>query len=180
MAEISRYDALSKWTSSQWTSLLSRYYILNTPVIIRSKPSASLAASLEATEKARVAKQKEELGPEGVERVKKVLEDAKREHETPIPSEVLTGFPVPDVKSISWIPVQSARNDPKAAGGVTQSGELAKYIEKDGAELPFFVQFDNVKVRFLVFTKTIIRLVYLTVPCYLVRLCDYQRLRVHR
>ena len=138
----------SKATETQF----SRFYLNNNPVIIRSKPSARLSESLEAAEKARIAEQKKALGPEGIEKVTKLLEDAKKEHEKSIPSEVLTGFPVPDVKSISWIPVQSVRNDPSAANGTpletrnTHGNRLEEHVKKDGKDLPFFVHFSNVKV----------------------------------
>lgn len=138
--------------SSATESRFSRFYVNNNSVIIKSKPSAKLSESLEAAEKARIAEQKQALGPEGIEKVTKLLENAKKEHEKSIPSEVLTGFPVPDVKSISWIPVQSVRNDPSVANGTPpeardiHGNRLEEHVKKDGEDLPFFVHFSNVKV----------------------------------
>jgi len=108
-----------------------------------------MADKLEKTEKARIAAQVKKLGPSGLAKVTKVLEAAKAEHEKPIPTEVLTAFPVPDVKSISWIPVQSVQERGKGrtpAKRVADS-ELSKHIESDGSPLPFFVEYDHVKVR---------------------------------
>lgn len=125
-----------------------RYYVDNNVVIIKSKPSAALSESLEKTEKARIAAQKQELGQPGIEKVTKLLEDAKKEHETPIPSDILTSFPVPDVKSITWIPVKSFRNDPSTTTttGVDSESDLASHIKSDGKDLPLFVHYLDVKV----------------------------------
>jgi hypothetical protein len=79
-----------------------------------------------------------------------LLESSKAENSKPIPKEVLTSFPVPDVKSISWISVQSLQ-EPGAGrmpfNAVARSPELRKVIEDDGSPLPFFVEYDSVKVN---------------------------------
>lgn len=110
-----------------------------------------MADKIDKEEKARLAKQVKDLGPEGIIEKAKLLERAKAEHDRPIPTKLLTDFPVPDVKSISWIPVHSVqeRGSGRApvALGTTPAEELRKHIEADGPELPFFVQFDDVKVR---------------------------------
>lgn len=80
----------------------------------------------------------------------KVVAAAKAEHDKPIPKELLTSFPVPDVKSISFIPVQSVQQPGTGRqkdAPAPNATELAKKINADGEELPFFVQFDHVKVR---------------------------------
>ena len=109
-----------------------------------------MAERLEKDEKARIAKQKESLGPSGLAKAERELSEAKKEHDREIPREILTSFPVPDVKSIAWIPVQSLQQAGKGAGRVppNQSGNdaLVQYIETDGASLPFFVQYDHVQV----------------------------------
>lgn len=109
-----------------------------------------MAARIESSEKARIAAQKESLGPSGLAQAKKELDEAQAEHDTPIPKEILTGFPVPDVKSISWIPVQSVQEVGKGrkdgGKGIKTGTDVARHVEKDGEELPFFVQYDHVKV----------------------------------
>jgi hypothetical protein len=117
--------------------------------VILGTPSASLADTLERTEKARIASQIEKLGPEGLKEVERKLEEAKADHNKPIPTDILTSFPVPDVKSINWIPVQSVQEpgmgrkaNPHAS---STDGELQKHIELDGKPLPFFVEYDHVE-----------------------------------
>ena len=126
-----------------------RYYIDSPSVVIRAKPSSSHADALEKAEKERIAAQAKALGPEGLAKKKKELEDAKAENDKPIPERILTSFPVPDVKSISWIPVQSVQGKKTGkalANGVHGGTELSKHIKADGSELPFCVQFDHVQV----------------------------------
>ncbi|KAG6877636.1 hypothetical protein C0993_005345 [Termitomyces sp. T159_Od127] len=152
MDDIKQFDDLRKWSSESWTSLLQRYYIDTHPVIILGKPSAALAETLEKDEKVRVARQVERLGPEGLKRAADELEKAKAEHDRPIPTDMLTSFPVPDVKSISWLPVKSLQEI--GTGRVTQrstssSAELEKHITGDGSPLPFFVQYDHVQSDFV-------------------------------
>ena len=102
-----------------------------------------MAEKLEKDEKARIAAQVTKLGPEGLAAAAKLLEEAKAEHDRPIPDEILKAFPVPDVKSISWIHVDSVHEKGKA---VAPDSKLKKHIEGDGDPLPFFIGFDHVQV----------------------------------
>ena len=129
-----------------------RYYIDAPCAIVRSKPSAAMAEKLEKEEKARIEAQREKLGQEGLAQAQKILDEAKKEHEKPIPTEVLTSFPVPDVKSISWVPVQSVQEPGRApsrapaSGATSGNADLHRHVTSDGADLPFFVQYDHVQV----------------------------------
>lgn len=119
-------------------------------MVVVGKPSANLAKQIEEDEKVRIAKQVASLGPEGLRKAATLLESSKAEHDKPIPKEVLTSFPVPDVEGISWISVQSVQepgSGRESFSTVTYSPELSKHVESDGPPLPFFVQYDSVKVR---------------------------------
>jgi Zn-dependent M16 (insulinase) family peptidase len=146
------YEILKTWNSKQWTELLSKYYDAPSRLVVRGRPSASLADRLKTEEKARIEEQVKRLRPEGLAELEKKLDAAKDEHEQPIPEEVLTSFPVPDVKSISWISVQSANNVPSPAVSRTlksssaNSSELERHLQKDTTSLPMRVQFDHVVV----------------------------------
>lgn len=102
-----------------------------------------MAEELERDEKARIAAQVEKLGPTGLKAAAELLEKAKAEHNKPIPDEILKAFPVPDVKSISWIHVDSVHGEGKA---VAAESKLRKHIEGDGGPLPFSIGFDHVQV----------------------------------
>ena len=134
-----------------------RFYVEQPSVVILGKPSAKVADNLEKAEKARIAKQIETLGPEGLKEAERKLIAAKEENNKPIPPEILTSFPIPDVKSISWIPVQTVQEpgigrafNPHTQA-VSTNGELQKHIESDGEPLPFFVGYDHVEASTLSF-----------------------------
>lgn len=108
-----------------------------------------MAEKLEKDEAKRIEEQVAELGPEGLKQAEAKLEAAKAEHDRPIPEKVITSFPVPDVKSISWIPVDSLQQPGEGlhtGKHVSQSPDLAKHIGSDGQPLPFFVEYDHVEV----------------------------------
>jgi Zn-dependent M16 (insulinase) family peptidase len=149
--EIKLYNLLRTWSSKQWTELIEKYFVAPKRVVVRGKPSAAIAERLEKEEKARIEKQKAILGPEGLAQKAKELEEAKAEHEKPIPTEVLKSFPVPDVKSISWIPVQSVQQAGTGRKSVTPTlaNDVDHHVSGDGPPLPFFVQYDHVKSDFV-------------------------------
>ncbi|KAF8807490.1 hypothetical protein BYT27DRAFT_7189561 [Phlegmacium glaucopus] len=152
MDEINHYATLRSWSNQQWTNLLSQYYIEPASVVICGQPSASLADKLEKDEKARIAAQVERLGPDGLQKAEAELEAAKTEHAKAIPIELITSFPVPDVKSISWLPVQSVQEPGmgrKLVHQTSASSPLSKYIDSDGKSLPFFVEYDHVESDFV-------------------------------
>ena len=130
-------------------NVFNRYFVTPKRVVVRGKPSAAVADRIEKEEKARIEKQKAILGPEGLAQKAKELEEAKAEHEKPIPVDVLKSFPVPDVKSISWIPVQSVQQAGTGRKSQTPAvaNDLSRHVSGDGPPLPFFVQYDHVKVR---------------------------------
>jgi Zn-dependent M16 (insulinase) family peptidase len=169
--EIKLLNILRTWSNKQWTDLIQkcaqfeqhslifynsgnfyRYFVDPKRVVVRGKPSAAFADRLEKEEKARIAKQKADLGPEGLAQQAKELEEAKAEHEKPIPTEILKAFPVPDVKSISWIPVQSVQQAGTGRPSRTPNVEndVSRYVSADGPPPSFFVQYDHVKVLFIV------------------------------
>jgi Zn-dependent M16 (insulinase) family peptidase len=183
--EFTQMKELRQWTSKQWTDMLqkycpscfelilvaevvNRYYIDPNAIVVRGKPSSALADKLEKDEKSRIAEQAKQLGKTGLEKAAAELETAKKEHDREIPTDILTSFPVPNVKSISWMPVQSLQDSGKgrpARQTTAPSEELTKHIQADGSALPFFVQYDYVKVR-----STVLRSVQVLYPVLVVRL----------
>ena len=107
-----------------------------------------MADKLEKDEKARIAAQVERLGLEGLKKAEVELEAAKAEHGKAVPTEIITSFPVPDVKSISWLSVQSVQEPGigRKPHWASASSPLSKYIGSDGKLLPFFVEYDHVEV----------------------------------
>ncbi|CAE6446358.1 unnamed protein product [Rhizoctonia solani] len=149
LAEMKRYEELEKWTAKQWEDLLTKYWIEGPSVVVGARPSANLQDKLEKDEKARIEAQQKSLGPDGLAKLEEELNKAKAEHDRPIPREMLTSFPVPDVKSISWIQVQSARNDPFSAKVSKAGSRLQEHLDNDPVDLPYFIQYDQVQSDFV-------------------------------
>ena len=129
----------------------------NPSIVVHGRPSADMAEKLEKDEKARIDAQVKKLGPDGLAKAGKVLEDAKAEHDKAIPTEVISAFPVPDVKSIAWISVQSVQDPGIGRRQVISPGEtqLSKHISQDGERLSFFVQYDHVQVMWTSLQRTL-------------------------
>ncbi|KAJ2928846.1 hypothetical protein H1R20_g8241, partial [Candolleomyces eurysporus] len=152
MDEIKYYEQLKQWSNAQWADLIRKYYVDPPTIVVVGKPSASLAEKIEKDEIARTDAQVKALGPEGLKKAEAELEAAKAEHERPIPDGILNSFPVPDVKSISWIPVETVQepgSGRQRADFVSESSKLKRYIDSDGQALPFFVEYDQVESDFV-------------------------------
>ena len=93
---------------------------------------------LEKDEKARIAAQVEQFGPDGLNEVEANLEAAKLEHGKVVPTDLITLFPMPDMKCVSWHSVQSVQEpgmDRKTVHQTSGSLPLSKYVESDGKPL---------------------------------------------
>ena len=61
------------------------------------KPSAQLAAKIDADEKQRLDSRREALGPARLAELQKAVEEAKAESEKAPPPEMIRDFPITDV-----------------------------------------------------------------------------------
>ena len=141
--------SLCNFDVARYILITFRYYIEPASFVICGHPSASMADKLEKDEKARIAAQVEHLGAEGLKKAKVELEMAKAENGKAVPTEILTSFPVPDVKSISWLSVQSVQEPGIGRNPfhwTPASSPLSKHIDSDGKLLHFFVEYDHVEV----------------------------------
>jgi Zn-dependent M16 (insulinase) family peptidase len=104
-----------------------------------------VAERLEKETQDRLAANRERFGEEGLERLQQALDEAQRKNDVEIPPEFIDRFKVPPTNSIRWIKVQTARAKSKVAAGYVPvvTKELQDRIDRDGAELPYFLQFDR-------------------------------------
>lgn len=80
--------------------------------VVFGKPSAILSKAIQDSEKEREAQQAKDLGLEGLEHLAKRLDAAMVENEHPIPGDILTSLPVPDLGKVPSIPLFTARLHP--------------------------------------------------------------------
>ncbi|KAK8175764.1 Metalloenzyme, LuxS/M16 peptidase-like protein [Phyllosticta citrichinensis] len=142
------FEELRGWDDQKWREYLSKWLADAHHVSILGVPSKKLSKKLKSEEKQRVAEQKERLGPEGLEKLAKKLEEAKAENDRPIPPEVLDQFEVPGTESIHFIPTTTARS-----GAAKKMGELnndvQKYVDSDKFDNPLFMHFESVQSNFV-------------------------------
>ena len=150
LATVKEYDILETWTDQQWREFLKKWISDANHVSILGKPSRAMAEKLEADEIARIAAQKEKLGPEGLKKLAEKLKEAKNKNNAPIPKEILEKWPVPGVSSIHFIESITARSGVARKLGITET-EVQKLVdvEKDS---PLFIQLEHVPTNFVSLT----------------------------
>lgn len=128
--------------ASELTSFdqICRFYLEKPALTIIGKPSAKLANELRKEAKTRLAERQKRFGEEGLKKLQDKLDTAQKENDVEAPPDVIADFKIPDVESIRWINVESA-----AAGSNDKhfSNKVQTHVEKDGTQLPYFLQFER-------------------------------------
>lgn len=149
MQNLDEYKALLKWSESDWRNFLKRWLVDANHISVIGKPSVEMSNRLKEEDKARIAKRKEELGPEGLAKLGKTLDDAKAKNELPIPEEVIQRWSVPSTESIHFIKSTTARAG-RARGLGTSENEAQVIIDNKGdGKHPLFLQFEHVPSNFI-------------------------------
>lgn len=145
---LKRYDAVAMWDDKQWRSFFRRWLLDAHHVSILGVPSAAMSEKLKEEEKARINKRIEKLGPQGLKKLEKKLEEAKAMNDVEIPRELLEKFPIPSAESIHFIETTTARSGAARTLGVPMNG-AQKRIDQDLPDLPVFIQFEDVSTKFV-------------------------------
>ncbi|UPK93211.1 hypothetical protein LCI18_004146 [Fusarium solani-melongenae] len=149
LQNLSEYDTLEKWTDQEWRDFISKWIADAPHISILGKPSAELALKMKKDEEERIAKRKEELGTEGLAKLAKRLEDAKKKNDEPIPAEVIDRWSVPGTESIHFIESDTARAGRARSIGLGL-GPAQKLIDgTPQGNLPLFIQFEDVPTNFV-------------------------------
>ncbi len=148
LGSLKEYDELESWTDGQWRQFL-KTWISNAPHIsILGVPSAKLSRKIKSDEKARVAKQKKDLGAEGLKKLEEKLAEAKAGNDKEIPRGLLEKFIVPSTDSIHFIHTTTARS------GVARRPErldnkIQNIVDEDHSDLPLFIHFEHIPTNFV-------------------------------
>ncbi len=148
LGSLKEYDELERWTDSQWREFLKKWISDAPHVSILGVPSAKLSKKLKSDEKARVAKQKKDLGEEGLKRLEKKLADAKAENDKEIPRDILEKFKVPSTESIHFIDTTTARSGAARKLGPLDN-KIQKIVDGDKSNLPLFIHFEHIPTNFV-------------------------------
>ena len=87
--------------SQYWVDLIDRVFVKSFKVAMLGRPSSTLVKELTDTEEARVEKQVEELGPDGLEEKTRIVEEAIESQVLP-GMDVLKKIPLGDVDTIQF------------------------------------------------------------------------------
>ncbi|UKZ72749.1 hypothetical protein TrVFT333_000384 [Trichoderma virens FT-333] len=146
---LAEYDVLEKWSDEEWRAFMREWMADANHISILGKPSLELATKIKSDHEARIAKRKEELGADGLQKLAQRLEEAKSKNDAPIPPEVIDRWAVPGTESIHFIESDTARSgNAKSVGlGPGRAQELIN-AASDG-KLPLFIQFEDVPTNFV-------------------------------
>ncbi|KAF9978178.1 hypothetical protein BGZ73_003559 [Actinomortierella ambigua] len=143
--DLGRYDEVAKFDAATWLKYFKQFFLDSHHVTIVGKPSDEHAKKQAADEEKRVAEQRERLGEEKLKELEKQLEKHRAQNDIPVPVEIFDNFPIPNVKDIEMIEVVSGRN----ANGGTFDNEVQKHLNKDQADIPYFIEFDHIHSEFV-------------------------------
>ena len=113
MDEIPRFDRLLAKPQEYWNNLLNHYYISRPHSCVIARPSIDYGNLQRAAEEKRIQDQIDALlktDENSLNLAKQRLDRAVARNERPVPPEVITSNPTPDVKNISTIPVYNWYN----------------------------------------------------------------------
>ncbi|KAH7306100.1 zinc metalloprotease-like protein [Rhexocercosporidium sp. MPI-PUGE-AT-0058] len=145
---VSEYDTLEQWTDGQWRDFLKKWISDAPHISLLGKPSKAMADRIKSNEESRIAKRKEELGPEGLKALAEKLKLAIEKNDIEIPASVLQKWPVPGVDSIHFIESTSARSGLAKKLGAPEN-KAQKIIDAANSDLPIFIQFEHVPTNFV-------------------------------
>ncbi|KAG0267634.1 hypothetical protein DFQ27_008537 [Actinomortierella ambigua] len=145
MDDLKRYDEVAKFDGATWLKYFKQFFLDSHHVTIVGKPSDEHAKKQAADEEKRVAEQRERLGEAKLAELERNLEKHRAQNDIPVPVEIFDNFPIPNVKDIEMIEVVSGRS----ANGGAFNNEVQKHLDKDHAEVPYFIEFDHIHSEFV-------------------------------
>lgn len=101
------FEALEKWSSEDWTSLIKKYFVENHSATILGKPSSKLNKSLKQQSKDFLRQTKEKFGEEGLKKLQEKFDHAQEVNNKPIPEDIIKLFDRPDPAKIQFIDTDS-------------------------------------------------------------------------
>jgi len=152
--EVKYLEQLMKMDNTFWIQLIKEELIEKPYCLILGKPSIALGEKIAKEEVERLKRQAEELGTEKLRELEQELKRAEIVNNPPVSEELLKRYKVPDVNSISFIPVVTYRTDEKPIS--EDSAKLAKFLEQQNIKpYRFFIQYDHILSEFVSMTATL-------------------------
>ncbi|XP_047134404.1 uncharacterized protein C05D11.1 isoform X1 [Hydra vulgaris] len=108
--KVGRLKNLKQENADFWVELLKKYIVDQKMVVVVGEPSEELMKKMGDEEKTRLTAQADQLGPEGLEQMKKELEAAIKENEREPAKEIINSLPIPSPESLSFHQIDSFCN----------------------------------------------------------------------
>lgn len=146
LSSLKGYEEIEAWSEQRWKDFLNKYFVRNKHISVLGVPCAKLSEQLKADERARIEQRRKELGSEGLEKLSKALEQAKKDNEPTIPDHIFQALPVPSSDTIPWmetITAQSGRVRPIPR----PINDIQKLVDADADDLPLFIHFEHMPAK---------------------------------
>jgi Zn-dependent M16 (insulinase) family peptidase len=144
-------DMLSDKDNEFWIKLIREHILEKPSCTVVGKPSVALGEKIAEEEAERLREQAEILGEDQLKQLEEELEKAEEINNPPVSEDLLKRYQVPDVNTISFIPVVTYRTDKEPES--VEGQQLKQYLEKENAKPhPFFVQYDHILSEFVSIT----------------------------
>lgn len=146
---LDQFKVLHDWTETDWQKLMKTWFVDANHISLLGSPSQRLAKDWDEAETLRVQAQREKLGPEGLARLGKDLEDAKAQNERPIPDSLLQTFPTPDTSAVNFISTITALGG-RAKTGQGPDNDIQRVIDADTSRSKLgYLHFEHVNSQFV-------------------------------
>ncbi|GAA5924577.1 hypothetical protein JCM1841_003428 [Sporobolomyces salmonicolor] len=147
--DLKTFKKLETFTADDWIDLLDAWFVERHSITLVGIPPPPLAEKQSADESARVEANCKKYGPSGLAKLGADLAAAEKANDHPPPASLVESFKIPDINKIAWIEVETARSNGVGRGKETFSRRVQTHINRDGPDLPFFVQFDHFESSFI-------------------------------
>jgi Zn-dependent M16 (insulinase) family peptidase len=140
------YEEVINWSERQWKEFLNKYFVKNNHVSVLGVPSAKVSEKLKTQESARIEKRLKDLGPEGLNKLARDLEQAKKDNEPTIPDRLFQDLPVPSSDTIPWMETTTAQTGPNKSSPPV-SNAIQNLVDADAKDFPLFVHFEHMPAK---------------------------------
>ncbi|GAA5981277.1 hypothetical protein JCM10908_004050 [Rhodotorula pacifica] len=142
-------DELLHWKEKDWRNLMATWFIDSHCVTLTGTPSSDMATEQAEATKARIKATCQQLGNAGLASLEKRLSAAKQITTQPVPAALLSSFSPPDAAKIVLAQSEVARSKGTGGGQLSPFKSLQSTINKDTANLPYFLQFNHYASSFV-------------------------------
>ncbi|SSD59102.1 related to zinc metalloprotease [Saccharomycodes ludwigii] len=150
LGDLNGFDELSRWDQAQWQKLFEHWLLENKPVIVLGKPSAALYERMDESKKQLLEKRKSSLGPNGIIKLRKQLEQATEANNKPIPDNLLKEFLITEpAKSVDFLHTKGISVLNSDTNNDLNDGLTTAILKAAPKNLPLFMHLEHFPSQFV-------------------------------